>query len=189
MNLSDEKLQNITAEMIAWIREMMRTNGGSKAVIGISGGKDSSVAAALCKEAVGGENVLGVLMPNGNQVDIDYAHSHTLHPDHPLFPLSPDSVLNASLNKNKEYGWSSYLYYRKILFLCGALLQEQESSPRNLPNSLVPYIADEPSYSTPILQSPFSITRSSSAVSRSVGTSSNFSVVRSLTSWLRCASI
>ena len=74
MKLSAERLQHITSELIAWIREMMRATGGGKAVIGISGGKDSSVAAALCKEAVGGENVLGVLMPDGNQMDIDYAH-------------------------------------------------------------------------------------------------------------------
>ena len=44
---------------------------GTKAVVGISGGKDSSVAAALCTKALGKENVIGVLMPQGVQSDID----------------------------------------------------------------------------------------------------------------------
>ena len=74
MKLNDKKLQSITSELIDWIRKMMQATGGSRAVLGISGGKDSSVAAALCKEAVGGENVLGVLMPNGIQADIGYAY-------------------------------------------------------------------------------------------------------------------
>ena len=53
-------------EIVAWIRHYFEENGkGCRAVIGISGGKDSSVAAALCAEALGPENVVGVLMPNG----------------------------------------------------------------------------------------------------------------------------
>ncbi len=42
----------------------------SKAVIGISGGKDSTVAAAILKKALGAERVIGVMMPNGEQADI-----------------------------------------------------------------------------------------------------------------------
>ncbi len=58
-------------EIIAWIRKYFEENGPScTAVIGISGGKDSSVAAALCAAALGKERVLGVLMPNGVQSDI-----------------------------------------------------------------------------------------------------------------------
>ena len=58
-------------EIVAWIRKYFEENGsGCKAVIGISGGKDSSVAAALCAEALGKERVVGVLMPNGVQSDI-----------------------------------------------------------------------------------------------------------------------
>ncbi len=53
---------------------MIEQTGGNKAVIGISGGKDSSVVTALCVEALGKENVIGVLMPNGLQKDISYAH-------------------------------------------------------------------------------------------------------------------
>ena len=57
--------------LIQWTREWFDKNGkGCNAVIGISGGKDSSVCAALCVEALGKERVIGVLMPNGVQSDI-----------------------------------------------------------------------------------------------------------------------
>ena len=58
-------------EIVQWIRDYFEENGkGCKAVIGISGGKDSSIAAALCAEALGKDRVVGVLMPNGVQSDI-----------------------------------------------------------------------------------------------------------------------
>lgn len=58
-------------EIVQWIREYFAANGNDCcAVIGISGGKDSSVVAALCVEALGAERVIGVLMPNGRQKDI-----------------------------------------------------------------------------------------------------------------------
>lgn len=58
-------------ECIKWIRKFFEDNGPDcNAVIGISGGKDSSVVAALCKEALGKDRVIGVLMPNGEQSDI-----------------------------------------------------------------------------------------------------------------------
>lgn len=59
------------AEMcIQWIKEYFDGNPNGKAIIGISGGKDSTVAAALCVEALGADRVIGVLMPNGEQTDI-----------------------------------------------------------------------------------------------------------------------
>lgn len=62
-------------ECIQWIRGWFKENGdGCNAVLGISGGKDSSVAAALCVRALGKERVIGVLMPQGEQFDIDYSH-------------------------------------------------------------------------------------------------------------------
>lgn len=58
-------------QCVEWIREWFEQNGkGCNAVIGISGGKDSSVVAALCVEALGKDRVIGVLMPNGKQSDI-----------------------------------------------------------------------------------------------------------------------
>ncbi len=62
-------------ECVRWIREFFKNNGPDcNAVVGISGGKDSSVAAALCVEALGRERVIGVLMPQGEQHDIDMAY-------------------------------------------------------------------------------------------------------------------
>ncbi len=66
-----EKVKN---ECVRWIRDFFEENGkGCNAVVGISGGKDSSVVAALCVEALGRDRVIGVLMPNGEQADIDMA--------------------------------------------------------------------------------------------------------------------
>ena len=66
-----EKVKN---ECVQWIRDFFEENGkGCNAVVGISGGKDSSIVAALCVEALGKDRVIGVLMPNGEQADIDMA--------------------------------------------------------------------------------------------------------------------
>ena len=61
----------LSEQIIDWIRDYFKTTNGRKAVIGISGGKDSTVAAALCVKALGKENVIGVMMPNGVQSDIE----------------------------------------------------------------------------------------------------------------------
>lgn len=61
-------------ECVRWIRDFFEENGkGCNAIVGISGGKDSSVVAALCVEALGKDRVIGVLMPCGVQHDIDMA--------------------------------------------------------------------------------------------------------------------
>ena len=66
--------QKVTRECVAWIRDFFEKSGkGCNAVVGISGGKDSSVVAALCVEALGKDRVVGVLMPCGEQHDIDCA--------------------------------------------------------------------------------------------------------------------
>ena len=66
-----EKVKN---ECVKWIRDFFENNGkGCNAVVGISGGKDSSIVAALCVEALGKDRVIGVLMPYGEQTDIDMA--------------------------------------------------------------------------------------------------------------------
>jgi NAD+ synthase len=73
MKLEKERLEKLTQNLIRWTKESLENSGGKKAIIGISGGKDSSVVAAICVEALGKDNVVGVLMPNGIQDDISYA--------------------------------------------------------------------------------------------------------------------
>jgi NAD+ synthase len=66
--------KKVKNECVTWIRDWFEGNGKDcNAVIGISGGKDSSIVAALCVEALGKNRVIGVLMPNGEQKDIDMA--------------------------------------------------------------------------------------------------------------------
>jgi NAD+ synthase len=64
--------QKTKTEIVQWIADYFKNNASpaDKAVIGISGGKDSSIVAALCAEALGKARVLGVLMPQGEQHDI-----------------------------------------------------------------------------------------------------------------------
>ncbi len=73
-------VQKVKDQCVQWIRAFFEENGpGCNAVVGISGGKDSSVAAALCVEALGRDRVIGVLMPQGEQHDIDMAHKLVNH--------------------------------------------------------------------------------------------------------------
>lgn len=68
-------VEKATNDCVKWIQDFFENNGkGCKGVLGVSGGKDSSVVAALLVKALGKENVVGVLMPNGHQSDIDYAY-------------------------------------------------------------------------------------------------------------------
>lgn len=72
--------KKVKDQCVAWIRGFFEENGKDcNAVVGISGGKDSSVAAALCVEALGRDRVIGVLMPCGEQPDIDAAYMLVNH--------------------------------------------------------------------------------------------------------------
>jgi len=91
-------------EIVNWIRDYFEKNGqGCKAVIGISGGKDSSIVAALCVQALGADRVFGVLMPQGDQHDINFSNElvSILKIDHVTINIK-DSVNTAlsSLEKN-----------------------------------------------------------------------------------------
>lgn len=70
--MSDFNVEEATKHLIEATRKWFDENGKEcNAVIGISGGKDSSVCAAICKEALGTNRVIGVMMPNGVQYDIE----------------------------------------------------------------------------------------------------------------------
>ena len=66
-------MQNRIDNITKWIRTQVPEGG--KAILGISGGKDSTIAAALCVRALGKENVVGVMMPNGEQADIQDSYN------------------------------------------------------------------------------------------------------------------
>ena len=73
-------VEKVTKDVIEWTRDWFKANGdGCNCVIGISGGKDSTIAAAVCVEAIGADRVIGVLMPNGVQHDIDVARAVVEH--------------------------------------------------------------------------------------------------------------
>ena len=69
-------VEKVTAGVVDWVRRFFEENASPStyAVIGISGGKDSSVAAAVCAKALGSDRVIGVLMPQGEQADIAFSH-------------------------------------------------------------------------------------------------------------------
>lgn len=70
--LSQNDYAAVSRGCISWISDWFACNGADcKAVIGISGGKDSTAVAALCVRALGPDRVLGVMMPDGVQPDID----------------------------------------------------------------------------------------------------------------------
>ena len=72
--------KKVKDDLVQWIRDWFDQNGlKCNAVIGISGGKDSSVVAALCVEALGKDRVIGVLMPEGTQPDIDKSYEVVNH--------------------------------------------------------------------------------------------------------------
>ena len=73
--MSNFDVKKATNDCVQWIKDFFEKNGKDcMAVVGISGGKDSSVVAALCVEALGKDRVIGVKMPCGEQKDIDYSN-------------------------------------------------------------------------------------------------------------------
>lgn len=92
-------------EIITWIRNYFRKNGPDcNAVVGISGGKDSSIVAALCCEALGNGRVIGVLMPQGVQEDIDVARDLVKHLGIKSFEINIAETVNTLLAKGRIAG-------------------------------------------------------------------------------------
>ena len=87
-------------ECVQWIRDFFEKNGkGCNAVVGISGGKDSSIAAALCVEALGKDRVVGVLMPQGEQHDIDKAYELVNHLGIKHYVINIKAAVESILNE------------------------------------------------------------------------------------------
>ena len=90
-------------DCVNWIRDFFEKNGKDcNAVVGISGGKDSSVAAALCVEALGRDRVIGVLMPKGEQFDIDMAYMLVNHLGIKHYEINIKDAVEGVLNSMPE---------------------------------------------------------------------------------------
>ncbi len=97
--------KKVKDEVVAWIRAWFEENGkGCNAVVGISGGKDSSVVAALCAEALGKERVIGVLMPNGAQKDIADSKALVAHLGIPHYICNIEEGVNGVLRSLEQSG-------------------------------------------------------------------------------------
>ena len=88
---------------VEWIRDFFEESGkGCNAIVGISGGKDSSIVAALCVEALGKDRVMGVLMPNGEQSDISYSYFLCGNLGIKFVTVPIEDAVNGVLNAMKE---------------------------------------------------------------------------------------
>lgn len=91
--------QQVKNDLVAWLRNMFAQNGANcKAMVGISGGKDSTLVAALCAQALGKERVVGVLMPNGTQVDIEDARAVVRHLGITSYEVNIQDAYNSTLS-------------------------------------------------------------------------------------------
>ncbi|MDI9460761.1 MAG: NAD(+) synthase [Saccharofermentanales bacterium] len=75
----NSEIKEMVPELIDWCRQQLASSGGSKAVIGISGGKDSTVVAALMAAAIGEDRVFGLILPDGDQNDLETAKEICRH--------------------------------------------------------------------------------------------------------------
>ena len=96
--------QKQLAGLLEWMDQQMTQCGGKTAVIGISGGKDSSTVAALAVAAYGRENVYGVLMPNGVQPDIDYSQALVEHLQIPHCTINIHDAVQGVLREMEKAG-------------------------------------------------------------------------------------
>ncbi|MGN0523641.1 MAG: NAD(+) synthase [Eubacterium sp.] len=91
--------ENVKNQCVQWIRDFFEENGKDcNAIVGISGGKDSSIVAALCVEALGKDRVIGVLMPCGHQHDIDMAELLVKHLDIKHYVININDAVVAMKN-------------------------------------------------------------------------------------------
>lgn len=88
---------------VSWVRDWFNKNGkGCNCIIGISGGKDSSVAAAVCVKALGKERVIGVMMPNKDQADIDMAELLVNHLGIKSFTVNIGAAFDSLVEEIKD---------------------------------------------------------------------------------------
>lgn len=103
--MTNINIEQTTKDLINWIKNWFDENGKNcNAVIGISGGKDSTVVAKLCCEALGKDRVIGVLMPNGNQKDISDSIKVCQILGIKNYTINIENAVNATLEQMKLCG-------------------------------------------------------------------------------------
>ena len=113
-------VKKVTEDCVKWIQDWFEENGkGCNAVLGISGGKDSSVAAALCVKALGKDRVFGVLMPQGDQFDIQYSYDldmqiYTENVDGDILHSNLEQILGELMQKYIGIDMSSLTTLQKM---------------------------------------------------------------------------
>lgn len=95
--------KKVKDDIVNWIRDWFSANGpGCSAIVAISGGKDSSVVAALCAEALGKDRVIGVLLPKGEQFDIDVSRALTDHLGIASYEINIKDCFDGLMNQLNE---------------------------------------------------------------------------------------
>lgn len=98
-------VEKVTEDAIAWIKDWFEDNGrGCNAVIGISGGKDSTIVAKLCVEALGADRVIGVMMPCGVQKDISDSIRVCEYLGIKNYTINIEDAVNATLKQMEDAG-------------------------------------------------------------------------------------
>ncbi len=97
--------KKVTERAIEWVRQWFENNGKDcNAIIGISGGKDSTVAAALCVAALGRDRVIGVSMPNGIQPDMSDVDELFAHLKIKRYTVNIKTTVDAMIEAIAESG-------------------------------------------------------------------------------------
>lgn len=102
MNSDFFDAKKVKEDIVNWIREWFDANGpGCNAIVAVSGGKDSSVVAALCCEALGADRVIGLLLPKGEQFDIDVSLALVKHLGIKHYEVNIKDCFDGLMNKLK----------------------------------------------------------------------------------------
>ena len=136
-------------EIVQWIHDYFDKNGRDcSAVVGISGGKDSSIVAALCVQALGKDRVYGVLMPQGAQHDIDVSQDlvaylgikHYVINIKDQVALLLDSIKNEGLTLNRQATINTAPRLRMtILYAVSAIVNGRVANTSNLSEAWIGY--------------------------------------------------
>ena len=98
-------VEKVTNEVIVWIRDWFEQNGkGCKCFVAVSGGKDSTIVAKLCVEALGADRVIGVMMPNGVQKDISDSIRVCEYLGIKNYTINIEGAVNATLKQMEDAG-------------------------------------------------------------------------------------